>query len=710
MNKTTKIKDFCRFRNPKGISKKSQITVFIIAGIIILLVAAVFFNTRKIATEGELSVDIEKTLEELPTEFMPVRTFIDGCILEIGEQGLRVMGEKGGFVDPLRYGITTKENPTESDAVKMSPGADYSVPYWYYMKSSNDCVIDCDFVKVPDNKLFLKKREGSPSIEHQLEEYINDNLNNCLNNFQKLKDQGFGVEIIGNITTTVDIKDQEILVLVDYPLEFSKEAKKSISRFFIRLPINLKNIYELAKEIVELQEQYHYLEKDVLNLIVIFSSVDGNKLPPMHQTKLGFEKITWPVINVKKDITNMLTSYIQLLQVNSTLNHQYRNRPNALSDSLYNSGMLLPVDNKYPNLEASFRYNNWWPIFFDIDCGGGVCKPESISSNLISLIGFQRYNFVYDISFPTMIEIKDPYAFNNRGYTFYLFMEANIRDNEPMDTNYIAPPIIPSGISTYCNAEKRTSGDITIKATDTNGYDLDDITIVYTCAGQSCIIGKTEEGILKEKFPPCLGGIVSAVRPGYLGNSKALNTEEGKQESVEFTLDPILVKKLVVKKKLIEKKGKYWIPTLKLVDLKENERAVISLERMGAIEEEQFTSSSVYEGNQSDTPTIRIVPGTYRVNIFLLLDETIKIPAQEVGDQVIPEQELQEPYNSGGLIANYTISMYNLKNSDTIVFYALSPTLYEIPEGERTFEDLEYASNIEKYSKLYGYGSHPRFE
>ena len=56
-NKTTKIENFCRFGNPFRISKKAQLTLFIIIGIVILLGTATVIYVRQ-TTEGGLLEDI----------------------------------------------------------------------------------------------------------------------------------------------------------------------------------------------------------------------------------------------------------------------------------------------------------------------------------------------------------------------------------------------------------------------------------------------------------------------------------------------------------------------------------------------------------------------------------------------------------------------------------------------------------------------------
>jgi len=699
--------------------KKAQVTVAIIAGIILLASAATVYKIRKDTITKELTPEIALTIEEVPVEFEPVKFFIQNCIKEVTEQGLRIMAERGGFLEPARYNIVTTSEPTESDAVRMAPNSDYSVPYWFYMKSPNNCIGNCDFIIMPDNGIYLKKADGAPSIERQLEEHINQNLDACVD-ADALRQQGFEIRKIGDTDTIVTIIPRQVLVLVNYPLEATKQSTIQLEKFFVQMNADIEGMYNLAKEIISLQDRYRFFEKHLLNLIAGYSGIDVDRLPPVDETIVRFGGETrWAMQKVKMDIQSILSSYVPLLQVSKTKNYKYRHHRNELSDALLNTGMLIPVNNDYPNIAASFSfYPNWWPIYFEMDCPSNVCRPESMSSNLMTLIGIQRYSFIYDISYPIRVQLIDDSAFNNQGLVFNFFVEANIRRNKFLDADYVQVPAVDFGSSSLCNQENRVSGEVEIKVTDHEGFSLDGADVIYTCVDQSCQIGSTENGVLSARLPTCLGGIISVVKRGYLGKSEPFNSDIGRRDSLRFKLNPILAKRILVKKKLIEKRStqsrSYWFPSLRLEELKDNERATISLEKIGESKEEEWHSTAVYYGNQTYLSEILIGPGEYKVTINVALDEQIVIPAKTIerdGEEVdLPRQEIGPPYPSGGLMANYTFSMYNLENSDVIVFHALSPNLYDLPENQRDHEDMKIAMNIEEYSKLYWYGASPRFE
>ncbi|MEA2038166.1 MAG: hypothetical protein U9O94_11770 [Nanoarchaeota archaeon] len=700
--------------------KKGQITLFIILGIVVLVGVGLYLGIRNDVITTTLDLGRDLSVEEVPLEFSPVKYFIDECLEIVGEDGLRAVGARGGFVDPWDYGISTTSEPTESDAVRMAPYSDYSVPYWYYMKSGNDCEGQCEFIAAPDNLLYLYRLDGEqedrPSIEKEIEDYINGNLDVCLNDFEILRNQGFSVEVLGDVDSDVRIRDNEIVVFLKYPLEVSKASSRKISEFLVRLPVDIKGVYQLSKEIVQMQSDSRFLEMDLKNKIAAFSDTDSNMLPPTDDTAIGFGGgVRWPVEVIKMNFIAMLTSYVQALHVSNTFNDRQVNTGDSRLDYAYNSEMLVEVAADHSNLEVNFLYYDWWPIYFKTNCRGGMCRPESFSSNSLSFpVGTQDYNTAYDVSYPVLVQVRDPYAFNRRGYSFYFFMESNLRNNNAMPANYVSSPALDTGSSMFCDVDKRNSGEITVNVYDSDGYKVDGVEVFYSCADETCHIGSTENGVLSERFPLCLGGVVSVVKENYVGASAALDTQLDSEDLIEFTLRPIVLKNFVVKKKLIEKKYSgnfgYWHPTLREVELREGESALISLEKIRAVEQEEFNSVASYSWNQTEPSEIRVGEGDYMLTVYLLLDEKVTIPASVVEGVDIPAYEFPEPYPSGGLIRNITITDYNLRNSDLITFYALSHNLYDLDESEMTIDDIDDVVDIEKSSKMYGYGAWPEFK
>ncbi len=694
--------------------KKGQVTIFIIIGIIILLGVGIFFSIRRETLEQQFGTEIELAITEVPIEFRPVSSLIENCITQTATEGVTKLGERGGFINLVENGINTIEDTTNSDAVQFSPGSEYSVPYWWYLSSDNQCSENCEFTIIPGNKLYLKKQPAKTSIESQLEDYINNNLRTCLNNFEELISQGFEIGEKGDIQATVTVAENDIIVYIEYPIEVERAGKENLEKFLIRLPLNIKRLYDIANLLTDMQAEHHIIERDVLNLIVGFSGVDKDKLPPMSSTKFRVGHIvTWQKSNVQKDIKNMLTSNIQLLQMYGTRNYEpYIFPGNSLLESLYNRGMLIPGSEEFSDLDVKFNYNPFWNIYFDLNCDGETCKPESFASDLVdTLIGIQNYNFVYDLSFPAEVTIYDPSAFNNQGYTFKFFLEANIRANDVLSSDYTRIEGMSLETTMLCDENKRTSGDISINVKDyTTQQGIDDVQIAYSSYEENCLIGSTENGVFKGKFPVMLGGTVSFLKDNYLSYSQRFDTKLNKKDSLDIKLKPKSSKKFTIKKKLMTKQGNVWVLGSE-AELREDEEAVIILTKKANLQEADFTTSAVLSGPTQGE--INIAPGTYELSINLIYNKPIRIPEsrREIDDEdyTIEEFNLDEGFRVGGLNINYTFTKQDLKNNE-IIFYVLNPDIVSVPESQRTIEDLNTVSNVDELSQKYKGSLVPKFK
>jgi hypothetical protein len=695
--------------------KQGQITIFIIAGIVVLLGAGVYYGVKDQIIRDQISPDIEFAVDQVPIEFRPVYSLVETCLRDIATEGLVKLGEKGGFIDLVENGIITRADATSSDAVVFFPGSDYSVPYWWYLSSDNSCEGNCEFDVVPRNKLYLTKESGQVSIEGQVEGYIYDNLRTCLNNFESVNELGFEIKELGDIEPTVTIGTNDIITYITYPIEATRSGKEEISTFFVRLPLNLANIYGAALQITNLQGEFRFIEKDVLNLMSGHSGVDSEKLPPMYDSKfrIGHE-VTWDREDVNGNLINLLSSNIQLLRMYGTRNYEpYIFPGSSLFESLYNNGMLVPGSDAYSNLNVKFDYNPWWGIYFDINCDE-TCRPESIATDLVTLLGVQNYNFVYDLSFPVEVEIHDPFAFNNRGYTFKLFLEGNIRDNDVLKSDFSPLEGVSSESTMLCDENKRNSGDITINAKDyMTNLGVDDVSIVFSSLDETCLIGSTVEGEFVGKLPVMLGGVVNFVKEGYLTYSQRFDTKLNRRGSLNVVLNPELTRKFSVRKKKMSKNGGVWGNPSGDFALSDSEEVLITLTRQDNLQDGTFSTSGNYIWDQAEKGEILIVPGKYEIDINLMYNDPIKIPSRTIevddDDYNVEEILLDEGFRVGGVAFNYTFTKDNLEN-DEIVFYVLNADIVSVPENERIAEDLAVVSDVDAISLRYRASLLPRFK
>jgi len=708
-------------------NRKAQVSIFIIIGAILLIAAGLIFYTTTREKGQEISPGVFVSIQEVPVELDPVSNFVSACLDDVSTTGIKLIGEHGGYIDPDNAQLSKQtfkisNNPTESDAVIFAPGGNLKIPYWFYLESNNECTGTCKFTsKQP------ALREKDNSIEKQLNRYIEQELPNCINNFESLEQQGFQITELSEIKIDTRIAESDIVVILDYEIKAKKEdVTSSISQFFVRIPVNLQKIYNLATEISNLQQQFRFLERHTMNLIASFGSVDENKLPPISDIRFEFGSTTsWRRSEVEDKIGQILTSYISLFQVDGTKNFNRDFYSSELKQRIYDS-MIVPVaDTQYSDLDVNFNYLDFWPLYFDINCNGEICEPESVSTNLLAFIGLQRYNFVYDVSFPVLVEIFDEQALNNRGYKFNFFLESNVRNNEELPTNFVPLQAANTPQTSFlCNLDNRNSADVTVNAKDSlTSSPLKDVSVTLSVLDESCFIGTTDEtGSLVTKFPTgTAGAVVSLIKQDYLSKFQLLDAKADEETSLEAELDPILTKKIIVKKKLVEKTNGVWEFTGKESNLGQNEEAIVTLTRISPLTEEDFSAVTSLQG--PNPGEIRIAPGVYEVNINLFLKENLRIPEQKQKVVtglfgLIDQREItypgiefnaDSPYPSGGLMLTITLTKQDLEK-DTIVLYAVSPALQNVPESQRSILDLEQTANIEDYSTVYASSLKPTFQ
>ncbi|MEE9525995.1 MAG: hypothetical protein V3V78_05310 [Candidatus Woesearchaeota archaeon] len=685
--------------------KRGQITLFIILGIVILVALGLFLFIRSSVVKKALTPEVIPAISEIPAETRPVRIFTEECIASISEEAFRKLGDKGGYVNTAEHGIVVSAtSPTEAAGVKFSQNSNLNIPYWWYLKSSNGCgkKVKCVFdSKKPELYAATPGSIQGSSIEAQVNKYVNQNLPACLGDYIFFKEQGFEVVADGEIKTTTVIGEFDVSIFVDYPIKIKRgDVSHKIDRFYVPLDINLKNMYDLAVEITNSQINDYVFEQFTLNILSSFQDLKRNSLPPTEGTTFDIGGgLIWSVQDVREDVQSILTTYVPTLQVPFTLNYERRIFPgDPIKEATYAMDLPLNYDRKYSDLEASFDYLDW-PIYFYAG-NGGIIRSESIFS---LGIGIQRYSTAYDISYPIIVTITDPNALDNDGYSLRFAIESNLRNNEPLTSDFegLEGAHLFQG-SLLCNENQRNSGDIDIFVKDALTDDgVEKTSITFTCGEESCLIGKTDEnGKLTTKLPICLGGIVSFQEPDYFISSKYLNTQLGEEDIVEVLAYPYIDKEIIVREQKYVQ-AQRDIPEFP-VDIDNEEHVFLSLTRIpDVMGDPEVVSFAEYWGNQTGTSLMpRLVPGTYEVFGTMMLYEEVIIPADERSTGVswfeehvlgaedsytipavtFPCNEEGCGYNSGGLTLNENtgyleITAHDLYESDEITFYVIGPTL-----------------------------------
>ncbi len=697
--------------------KRGQIVIFIIIGIMALLLLLVLFTikSKKDVVEKE-----EYLIEEVPLQVQPIAKYVTICLKQTTEQGMAYIGERGGYYNVSEF----RDEPdllstTESSVFYMFPSIDnpkqgnaVKIPYWFYMDSDNRCS-DCYYIM---NYPYLKKEEDRASIEGEAEKYVLAKLDYCLNNFDEFKTQGFEIRKKGTTKIKVRVREDKMDAYLVMPLVIKKGTDTfEISEYITDIDLNMKKIYELAEEIVQDQKEYKYLERFTYNVISAYSGTTEDSLPSVSDSTFEFGSVgtMWKRSEVKENVKRLMTQYIQAIQAAGTSNYVFRDYPDdIIKHKFYNSASLITLQRDYSPLELRHTYLPLWDMYFDINCNGELCMPESYSNFLLTLVGTQRYNFMYDVSYPVMITIKDPEAFEGKGYEFRYAMETNLRNNEAIkDTDAENYANIQTA-SMLCDSNKRNSGNITIVMRDyLTEKPLPGALISYDCGGESCNVGLTDDkGMFKDALPICMGGTLVIFKQGYKLRSSFYSTELDKEGRIEMSMKPLKKINVNVKKRNIVKANDEWMYLSgREYDPDRKEKIIVIVTEN--LPKWQNPAMQVVEYNVSDdNVSLELAPGKYKVMVQSADYRELEIPTEkrEVGEFPF-EQEItingtmfneSNPFPSGGAEAEFDLGD-DLYDSEKITFYYISPDLYNIPKDKRVIEDLQMMMQWSNYSNIY---------
>jgi hypothetical protein len=703
-------------------SRKGQVTVFIIFGILLLLAVTAFYLFRG----RERAISGPPELAPVPLEAQPVHAFVTECLRNLAEDGLRRIGDSGGYIDPVASGLSGNPGqPTQGSAIPFAPGSDLLIAQWWHMAGDDDCTGSCPFASKRPN---LYKAQGEPSIEGQLERFIESGLQGCTAGFTQFAKEGFEIQELGRPEVNATIAESTVFFVLSHPLAVSRAGSAhDVKDYVVEFDLPLRDIYLLASNITSAQAENRYLENAMRQIIDGFAGADRNRLPPTSEfiVDLGLGVI-WTKYDVEQKLTHLLEQYIPMVQVLGVRNYRFIDPKSQVRDpdnfrTLYNYGFTVPLERLYPDLEAKHTYLGWWKPYFDLNCRGQLCMPESVLGTLGFIFGFQQYSFAYDISAPVLLEVSAPDAFNRRGYSFRFFLEANMRTNAPMPTEY--NPIYQLDIfggSLLCNREQWTSDNVTVTALDARGKKpVPEAQVSFRCGGETCIAGTTgTDGTLVTPLPPCLGGIIGAekleMHPAY----KRLDTNvDGGQERT-LILEPIRYLNASVMKYQLKKSVNAWVlDTINPVSQRPDEYTIVALKRepVDALDP-PFTSFVLASGNRAaddfDTD-IPFLPGTYALELMTIKEAkpAIRIlPNRRCfratgGSRKcfnIPETPIEfnatNPFPAGFATIPWEIGAGELDSGRHIKFFTVSAALDLVPESRRRIEDLDVMGKTRDYA------------
>ncbi|MBW3013217.1 hypothetical protein KY340_03335 [Candidatus Woesearchaeota archaeon] len=694
-------------------NKRGQITIYIIIGIIILLAALLIIYLTFFRVEKPMAVP-EIVVKKVPMQVQPVSIFIEDCVGRVGRQGLEKMGRQAGWIDVDKpekiFGnsFDFRYDPTESDGVTFNPASPLGlrIPYWYYLRSSNRCT-DCKFfVRIPTIR----------QMEQMLDEYVKENIGSCLIGLKAFEEQGFDIEQLGELNVQTTVTDYDVRFVAIYPLKITKGGSVfNLESYYVQMPVQLKRMMELGKEILRSQANQSFLEYNTMAMISAHGSANKDALPPIADSEVGQDKIFWSKFATEQKVKTILSTYTNLVTIPRTHNFYPATLPGEMSQITLLQGLyygfvfnMLDEESSYDGIDANFFYFNNWPIFFDITPReGDLLRPEESGNTFQGLFSVfsQSYRYFYDVSYPVVVELRDVNAFNGQGFSLMFALETNVRNNKPLTPgvfNVLSEGGPGSRFNMFGNPSQRISGDIDIKTT-AGGEPLGGVNIRFICSEDSAYMGTTDgNGEWIGKFPICEGGVLSLSKQDYYTDKFAFSTRVRESANVEGELMKIVTKEARLKVRRPEAIDQITgVPYGSLSydnyvallnqgtdDLrKETVYMTITLvpeDRYG----ETLTSVLVFDKDTA-VGEVKLVPGNFEIWAQLIDEEGFTIPAstRKVGDETATLDEVElKPAPLGGAVmnadvnSNWRVTEDNLKKDNYLEFYVLkskTPTTHE---------------------------------
>ena len=600
------------FANPKA-----QVTLFIVMALVIIIAGVIYFSyQRQLAPKEEF----------VAPEIVPVKSFVDNCVKIITEDGLERIGLSGGYIK-IPPGID--ENP--KSYLSSLPQSGFKMPYWWY--DGVEAVPPEDFIK------------------DQLKNHIRNELSACVNNFEPFENQ-FEINPLKEPMIGVNFNDEDTTIEMNYPLEIiAKDASFSakIENFGYTIKIRFKKVYELAKLIMEKENNGYFLERKTIDLMSLSQEI------PLTDVEVTCNTKTWELSRIKEKIMALLRVNLPYVKIRGTDYNPNKYVPNPdgrpiYSQTYYQSHYVMDVEqnpgNKYKNMKVSVRYDNWPMDIFARPSQNGVLKSNADKGNqMLKFLCLHIWHFTYDLSYPVVVTILDQETEKNHRYQFNYAFQVDIDHNMPNRINrgttlFETTDEISS--EEYCSDVEKEITIFTVN--NETGDSVKDVNLTFVCGRFYCDLGKTEwlslgaaAGVTKI-MPYCVYGVLRGAKEGYADSQAFIQTDVDGSSYVLF-MNPV-----------------------KEFD---NYKVVKHLLSNPAVEEELVgneKASILIKGNDTGFEDFAFYPkeGNFKLKVPL------KDAKYEATVYLVDEEELV-----GGYIGELKVSKEQLEGSEEIVFHAI---------------------------------------
>ncbi|MBU3906772.1 MAG: hypothetical protein KKA64_00810 [Nanoarchaeota archaeon] len=457
-----------------SVSKRSQITIFVIIAIVLVAGIVLFFVFR-----GEIFPST------IPKNFAPLYTTFLSCAEQYTETGVNVLESQGGYIYMPDFEPGSSYMPFSSQLDFLGN----PIPYWYYVSGNN----------------FQKEQVPSKSgMEEQLARFVEEKISKC-----RLDDYyGRGFEIsLGAPRAIVKITDEKVDVSLNMNLGIKKgEDSAVIKDHQIEVKTKLGKLYGTAIEVYNYEQQNLFLENYAVDTLRLYAPVDGVEItcsPEIWKADEVFSKL--------QDAIEVNTLALRVKNGDYTLKNE-ENKYFIID---------IPTDE-----DVRFFNSKEWSYGFEVEPSEGSLLMANPVGNQpgLGIMGFCYipYHFVYNLRYPVLVQVI------NGEEIFQFPVAVVIQGNKPRKA-LEGSQALDFGLPELCRYAN-TKMDIKVYDTKLNPVDAD---ISFECLGAKCYIGKAQGGVLSENFPQCVNGDIITKAEGFAeGRYVYSTTQEGNADII----------------------------------------------------------------------------------------------------------------------------------------------------------------------------------
>ena len=225
--------------------KRGQITIFVIAAVLIVAIVGLFFLFR---------TGLLENLGVGGTSQGNVNAFLSSCIEDKTREGIKEISLRGGTLNPTLY----------TSFLFVSEGIQRNISYLCYTQNNfRPCTVQ-------KPTLFI-------DVQQEIKDYIEEDLETCFSEMlSNFRDDGFEVNPSSTLDDfEIDLSLKKVILNTDSKVILEKSGETTTQENFeVIIPSRLYELLGIAQEVINQEAQFCYFEDTGFEITYPEFSVD----------------------------------------------------------------------------------------------------------------------------------------------------------------------------------------------------------------------------------------------------------------------------------------------------------------------------------------------------------------------------------------------------------------------------------------------------